>query len=106
MALTETHGTVTTNGSENTILDDSTTGSHALHLFLNQLTTGDKVTVKVYIKDVQGATLRTWKTWSYSRTQTDPDIYIPMLQTSEYKVTITRNTGSDYTHNYNHEYYL
>lgn len=105
MGLTESSGTVTTTTSEVTILDSAALNSHGLWLFLDQLVSGDVVTVRTYIKDVQAGTLKKYRTYNYSGAMTDPAVYIAFLPTSEFKVTIQKISGNNYTHNYNHETY-
>lgn len=95
MTIAFTDGTITTNASEQTIVDLTANEHFAMLLFLHNMQSGDTFVVKVYVKDQNAGTLRQYDSQTFTNAQTSPAVFIPFLTTKEYKVTIQRTAGSD-----------
>lgn len=99
MALTElAKGAITTDGTEQTIRDETVTGlkNYATTINCKNMVAGDIIELRVYIYDPQAATItETYRTFSISNAQTDDIYFIPFMPTARYKVTIKRTAGTD-----------
>lgn len=58
------------------------------------MASADTVEIKVYVKDVQGATMRVYQTQQITGIQAEPSFFIPYLPARQYKVTIKRIAGT------------
>lgn len=97
----ENHGTVTTDGTEQTLFDVTPANptNYETFIFLSAImVAGDTVTIRQYVKDVQGAAMKLYQTFSYSGVQSVPAILLLWVINVEYKVTIQRTAGVDRTH--------
>ena len=95
MALTFTDGTITTDATEKTIFDITADANYSTHIFTHNMVAADKVEIKIYIKDQNGATMRVYDTVQLEDAQSNPAFHIPNLPTKQYKVTIKRLAGTD-----------
>lgn len=96
MALTETHGNLTIDGTEKNLFASQTSlKNYATTVFLNSMADGDVIIIRVYVNDAQGTPAeRLWLSATYVGAQSDPSIFIPFLPTDSYRVTIQRSAGS------------
>ena len=95
MAITYTDGTITTSSSEQTIFDITGDKHFATWLFCHNMTSAEKMVVKVYVKDQNSTTMRQYDTATLSGDLPSDGFYIPFVTTKEYRVTIQRTAGSD-----------
>lgn len=92
MVVSQTAGNVTFSGTETNLFTSQTTLQHyATWVFLNSMGASDRVTLRVYIKDQQGATERLYFKATYQGVQGEPSVFIPYVPTNSYRVTIQRN---------------
>lgn len=95
MVVSQTAGNVTFSGTETNLFTSQTTLQHyATWVFLNSMGASDRVTLRVYIKDQQGATERLYFKATYQGVQGEPSVFIPYVPTNSYRVTIQRNAGT------------
>ncbi len=97
MTLIFTDGTITTSASEQNLFDTTTDRHFATWLFFHNQQSGDVFTVKVYVKDQNGATMRIYENRSiaFSDVSGNPAVFIPPVPTKQYKVSIQRTSGVD-----------
>lgn len=95
MTLTFTSGSITSTASEQTVWDVTADENIGGWIFTHNMTSGDTITIKVYVKDTNGSAMRTYLTTPLSGVQSDPAFYLPFVATREHKVTIQRTAGSD-----------
>lgn len=95
MALTFTDGTITTDATEKNLFDVTADENYSTYIFTHNMAAADKVEIKVYVKDENGAAMRVYQTTQLEDVQSDPAFLIPNLPTKQYKVTIKRIAGTD-----------
>lgn len=89
-------GTITTDGTEQTIWDITADKHFAGWIFMHNMASGDSITVKIFGKDQNSAVMRVYKAPTFTGVQTsEPAYYIPYLTTKQHKVTIQRTAGTD-----------
>jgi hypothetical protein len=100
MTMTFTNGSVTTTSSEQNLFDVIGQAIYALHIFTNDMASGDIVDIKIYVKDQTGNTMRLFDTITLSGDQPADAGYIDGIPARQYKVSIQRTGGSDNTFNW------
>lgn len=95
MPLAESSGTILADGTEQTIFDTSSLTHFFAYVFLHNMIAGDTLIINIYIKDVNGATMRLVDTFQYDGAQTRKGVPIPYYPTSEYKLTIQQTAGTN-----------
>ncbi len=95
MALTEFNGSILTTAVEQNLFDITALKHFATTIYNHNMVAGDEVEIKVFVKDVNAAVMRTYRTKSLKGVQSNPAFFIPFLPTSQYRVTIRRVLGVD-----------
>lgn len=103
MTLTFTKGTVTTDGTEQTLFDTTSDNYFAAYVFLHNMVSGDTIEIRVYVLDDQASTMRLYDLYTKTGSQPSPALYLPTIPAREYKVTIKRTAsgaGGDKVYNW------
>lgn len=95
MALTETDGATTTDGSEQTLWDVTGLNHYAGWLYLHNMTSTETLVVKIYVYDSEKTTYRIWDTWTYTGAQAHPAVFIPYISSARFKVTMQLTAGTN-----------
>lgn len=96
MALTESSGNVTMNGTEQNMFASQTTLKYySTYVFLHNMASGDTITIKVYVQDKDATTERVYESRTVSDAQTKPAVFVPFLPTSSYRVTCQQTAGTN-----------
>jgi len=93
----EADGTLTANGTQQTIIDKTTTIPFKAQLLLDlfNLTVGDSVEVIEWIKVLSGGVLRRCTTTRFTGVQEEPiAVFFNKVLTVEYKVTLQQISGT------------
>ena len=98
--MTFTDGAVTTDGTEQTLFDITAEAHFSFYLFTHNMQAGDSVTIRVYVMDSEGSTMRKIETIALQNVQSDPTWFYPFLPATEYKATIQRTSGTDRGYNW------
>ena len=91
---------ITSTGSEANIFDITTEAHHAFYLFTHNMENGDNITIRIYILDSEGTTMRKIDTIILEDAQSDPSWFYPFLPAQQYRVSIQRNAGTDRSYNW------
>lgn len=96
MALTQTPGSLTVDGTEKNLFASQVTLQHyACWIFLHNMGATDVLTIRIYVNDEQSTdTERLYIEDTYSGTQDVPSIFLPFVPTDSYRVTAQRDAGS------------
>lgn len=96
MAVSEnTGGTLTTDGTEQTLATIASAGTYQLLVELNGMGLTDEVEIKLYVKARSGSTSRVVWDQIYKFVQADAVIISPPVPAPfEFKATLKRNAGS------------
>jgi len=94
------NGAQLTNGSEQQIISQSSVNHYGTYIFTNEMVGGDQLTIRVYVLDNQGITLRKYLDIALNGIQLSPAVFIPFIPTGQYRVTIQRTGGVDRTYNW------
>jgi len=101
MALTlATSGSQLTNGTEQEIINQTSLNHFATYIFANAMQNGDRLTIRVFVKDDQGAITRKYLDVEIIDAQITPAVFIPFVPATQYRITIQRTGGSDRTYNF------
>lgn len=95
MGTLSTDGTITTTASEANLFDITGQAHYATFIYMHNMQAGDTVVIKIYVKDVNAATMRLYQTVTKSDVQADPAGFIGFLFATQYKVSIQRTAGTD-----------
>ena len=88
-------GSETTDGTEQNLFDITADKHFALWLFTHNMLSGDKIQVRVNVKDQNTTTMRKYIDTEIADAQTKPAFFIPFVPTKQYKVSIQRTAGTD-----------
>lgn len=95
-------GTLTADGTEQTILEKDSIGTFEGWIDLANMASGDTVVIKVYAKAKSGGSYRQYDSASYSNAQTNPAVHVTTLSTKYgIKITLTQSAGTYRTYDYN-----
>lgn len=97
------NGVIATNGSEQQIINQSSVNHYGTYIFTDQMQVGDELTVRVYVLDNQGITLKKYLDIALVGVQLSPAVFLPFIPTGQYRVTVQRTAGVD--RSYNWEYW-
>jgi len=101
MALTlAQQGSQLTNGTEQEIVNITSLNHFAAYIFTDAMQSGDRLTVRVFILDDQGATTKKYLDVELLDVQVTPAVFIPFVPANQYRITIQRTGGSDRTYNF------
>lgn len=92
--LTPFEGSITANGTVQTIFDVTGTKYYAFQIDLSNMADGDLVTVTVYLKDAQFGTYVKYVANEYDGVQDEALYYLAFLPAYGIKVTIQQTTGT------------
>lgn len=95
MPVTFTDGTITTNGTEQTVFDVTSDKHYGFWLFCHNMQAGDSLRVRISVKDQNAATMRLYLDDTLSGVQASPAFFTPYLTTKQFKVTVQRTAGTD-----------
>ena len=96
MVLSEFNGSKTMTGAEDNLFVSQTTLKHyATHVFLHNMTSTDTIIIRVYVKDVDTGVEKLFITATATGVQSDPDVFVPFLPTSSYRVTCEQTAGTN-----------
>lgn len=95
MTLTFTNGTITSSATEQNLFDITTDDHYATYIFTHNMTATETIVIKVYVRDENASTMRTYQTETLTGVQADPAIFIPFVPTKQYRVSIQRTAGTD-----------
>ena len=88
-------GTITANGTEQTLFESSETGEFSGYVDLANMQAGDTTNIRVYFKIKSGGAYRKFDDVQYSDAQSKPAIHVPPLQSCYgFKVTLQQSAGS------------
>jgi len=88
-------GSITTNGTEQTVMEYIGTATIHGYIDLSKMESGDEVVIKVYVKVREGGEYKLHAKETYSGAQPMPALYIvPKLTGHAFKVTIQQTAGS------------
>ena len=94
------NGAQLTDGTEQTIINQSSVNHYGTYIFTNNMQVGDELTIRVEVLDNTGITLRKYLDIALTGVQLSPAVFIPFIPTGQYKVTIQRTAGVDRTYNW------
>jgi len=101
MALTlAQQGSQLTNGTEQQIVNITSLNHFAAYIFTNAMQSGDRLTVRVFVLDDQGAITRKYLDVELIDVQVTPAVFIPFVPANQYRITIQRTGGTDRTYNF------
>src|SRR5574339_229632 len=86
---------ITTSASEQNLFDVTGDAHYSTFIFAHNMATGDTVTIRVYVKDQNGAAMRLFDVITLQDSQTSPAYFVPFLPAKQYKVSIQRTAGTD-----------
>ena len=95
MGITETHGTVTTDGTLQQLFSVSALKHYAFAISCHNMALGDTLEVEVSGYDDQNTTLRVWVDFTLTDAQNQAWIWVPYITSSQYRVRIKRLAGTD-----------
>lgn len=90
----------TSTASEVDLFDINLAGSHAFKIFLNNMVAGDKIRIRIYDWDGEGAIYRLHEELIYENAQTLLSWMTVFVPSERYKVSLQRLAGSDRTYNW------
>ena len=95
-------GTLTADGTEQTLLESSSMGTFEGWIDLSNMASGDVAVIKVYAKLKSGGSYRQYDSASYSGAQTNPATHTARLSTKYgIKITLQQTAGTNRTYDYN-----
>jgi len=101
MALTlAQQGSILTNGTEQEIVNITSLNHFAAYIFTDSMVNGDRLTIRVFVLDDQGATTKKYLDVELIDAQITPAVFIPFVPANQYRITIQRTGGPDRTHNF------
>jgi len=101
MALTlAQQGSQLTDGTEQEIVNITSLNHFAAYIFTDAMQLNDKVTIRVFVLDDQGSTLKKYLDVELIDVQATPAVFIPFLPANQYRITIQRTGGVDRTYNF------
>jgi len=88
-------GTVTANGTEQTLHTTATGAHYSATVDLTNMATSDVTEIRIYKKVLTGSTLRQVDIYTFTDAQTNPNFYIPFVSCPfGYKLTLKQTSGS------------
>jgi hypothetical protein len=90
-----TNGSITSTATEQDLFSVVGDKYYATWIFTHNMLSGDTISVRVYIKDPNGAQLRKYADEPITGVQVSTAWYIHLVPASEYKVSIIRTAGTD-----------
>ena len=101
MPLTEDHGNLVTDGTEQNLFSSQTTLAHyATWVFTQAMVAADVIVITIYVNDEEGSAERIYDTVTISGVQTKPAVFIPFVPTNSYRVTVERTSVAALTINW------
>ncbi len=101
MALTlAQQGSLLTNGTEQQIVNITSLNHFAAYIFTEAMVLNDKLTIRVFVLDDQGAVLRKYLDVELLDVQATPAVFIPFVPANQYRITLQRTGGVDRTYNF------
>jgi hypothetical protein len=98
MPTVNSQGDLTADGTEQTLIDDTTNKWFSGYIDLENMISGDTVIIKTYIKvrSTGVSTLTLWSVDTYINAQTNKQIVFcaPMPSDVEFKITLTQTVGT------------
>jgi hypothetical protein len=95
-------GTLTADGTEQTIVESNVTGEIEGWIDLANMALGDSVTIKIYVKMKLNGSYRLYDSTTYSDVQTYPAIHIVKVPSKYgFKVTLQQTAGTYKNFDYN-----
>lgn len=98
--MTFNTGTITSSTSEQNLFDVTAEAHFAFYLFTHNMAANDSITIRVYLLDEEGTTMRKIETLILEHAQSDPIWFYPFLPAQQYKVSIQRTAGTDRSYNW------
>ncbi len=96
MALNSFDGNITTSAGEQDFFDITALRHFATWVYVNNLSGGDSVQIRVYIQDPNDSNaMKKYIDVLISDAQSNPAFYIPWVPTQQYRVSVQRITGTD-----------
>ena len=93
-------GAQLTDGTEQQIINQSSVNHYGTYIFTDQMQVGDELTIRVYILDNEGITLKKYLDIALTGVQLSPAVFLPFIPTGQYRVTLQRTLGVDRTYNW------
>lgn len=88
-------GKTTMDGTEQTVFESTELAEYSGYIFLDKLQSGDTVTIRVYVKDVEEDDYKLWLADSYSGALACPALRMePMIGKVGMKVTLEQTAGT------------
>jgi len=101
MALTlAQQGSQLTNGTEQEIVNLTSLNHFAAYIFTDPMVSGDRLTIRVYVLDDEGAVTKKYLDVELVDAQATPAVFIPFVPANQYRITIQRTGGVDRTYNF------
>jgi len=101
MALTlAQQGSQLTTAAEIEIVNITSLNHFAAYIFTDPMQSGDRLTVRVFVLDDQGATTKKYLDVELIDVQATPAVFIPFVPANQYRITIQRTGGVDRTYNF------
>ena len=95
-------GTLTADGTEQTVVEVTTIGTHEGYIDLANMQAGDSVTIREYIRLKSGGTYRLYDSATYTDAQTKPALHLVKLPTKYgIRVTLEQTAGVNRDYDYN-----
>ena len=88
-------GKTSMDGTEQTIFENTELGEYSGYIFLDSMQSGDSITIRVYIKDVEDGNYKKWLEETFSNVVDPPAVRIaPIIGKVGIKVTAQQTAGS------------
>jgi len=94
-------GNLTTNGTEQILFTQSSVNHYAVYIYTQNMQAGDELTIRVFVLDDDGVTLRKYLDIALAGIQISPAVFIPFIPTGQYRCTIQRTLGVDRNYTFN-----
>jgi len=91
-------GNQLTDGAENILFTQSALNHYGSYIYTQEMQTGDKLTIRVYVLDSDTPALRKYLDIELSGVQLSPAVFIPFIPTGQYRISIQRTSGVDRTY--------
>ena len=96
--ITFVDGNVVTDGTEQELYSITADKHFASWIFLNNLPSAGTVQIRVYVQDTNdSSTLKKYIDDTVTGVPNSPAYFIPFVPTKQYRVTITRVIGANFT---------
>lgn len=95
MVVTFNDGTITSSNVAQNLFDVSVDRHYATYIFTHNMAAIDSIEIKVYVRDQNTNTMRTYTTQTLTGIQEDPAFFVPFLPTKQYRVTLRTLAGSN-----------